>query len=80
MGNKILLEGKINRAIGNEWFRTKVSTELDYKTGYINSEYPIAQALMDKYRDTNKPYWKKDDIINATKKASDRIMEFIIGS
>ena len=54
------------------------------RTGYINSEYPIAQALVDRYSDTNKPpYWKKDDIINATKKAkkaSDRIMEFIIGS
>ena len=24
LGNKILLEEKINRAIGNEWFRTKV--------------------------------------------------------
>lgn len=80
LGNKILIEGKINRAIGNEWFRTKVSTELENKTGYINSGYPIAQALVDRYSDTNKPYWKKDDIINATKKASNRIMEFIIGS
>lgn len=77
LGNKILLEEKINRAIGNEWFRTKVSTELENKTGYINSEYPIAQALVDKYRDTNKPYWKKDDIIDATNKASNRIIKFI---
>lgn len=59
LGNKILLEEKINRAIGNEWFRTKISTEIENKTGYINSEYPIAQTLVDKYRDTNKPYWKK---------------------
>ena len=80
LGNKILLEEKINRAIGNEWFRTKVSTELENKTGYINSEYPIAQALVDKYRDTNKPYWKKNDIIDATNKASNRIIKFIFGN
>ena len=79
LGNKILLEEKINRAIGNEWFRTKVSTELENKTGYINSEYPIAQALVDQYRDSNKPYWKKNDIINATGKASSRIIKFIFG-
>ena len=80
LGNKILLEEKINRAIGNEWFRTKVSTELENKRGYINSKYPIAQALVDKYRDTNKPYWKKDDIIDATNKASNRIIKFIFGN
>lgn len=37
LGNKLLLEEKINRAIGNEWFRTKVSTKLENKTGYINT-------------------------------------------
>lgn len=80
LGNKILLEEKINRAIGNEWFRTKVSTELENKTGYINSEYPIAQALVNKYRTANKPYWKKDDITEATNKACSRIVEFIFGN
>lgn len=29
LGNKILLEEKINRTIGNEWFRIKVSTKLE---------------------------------------------------
>ena len=77
LGNKILLEEKINRAIGNEWFRTKVSTELENKTGYINSEYPIAQTLVAQYCDANKPYWKKNDITDATDKASDRIIKFI---
>lgn len=79
LGNKIVLEEKINRAIGNEWFRTKVSTELENKTGYVNSEYPIAQALVTQYRDANKPYWKKNDIMDATDKASDRIIKFIFG-
>ena len=79
LGNKILLEEKINRAIGNEWFRTKVSTKLENKTGYIDSKYPIARALVSKYQSANKPYWKKDDIMSATDKASDRIVSFIFG-
>lgn len=79
LGNKIILEEKINRAIGNEWFRTKVSTKLEKKTGYIDSEYPIARALVSNYQSTNKPYWKKGDIIKATDKASDRIAKFIFG-
>lgn len=77
LGNKILLEEKINRAIGNEWFRTKVSTKLENKTGYIDSEYPIARALVSQYQNTNKPYWKKNDILDTTDKASDRIVRFI---
>lgn len=77
LGNKIILEEKINRSIGNEWFRTKVSTTLENKTGYIDSKYPIACALVDKYQNTNKPYWKKDDISTATDKASNRIIKFI---
>ena len=79
LGNKILLEEKINRAIGNDWFRTKVSTKLENKTGYIDSKYPIARALVSKYQSANKPYWKKDDIMSATDKASDRTVRFIFG-
>lgn len=79
IGNKILLEEGINRSIGNEWFRTKVSTRLEDKTGYIDSTFPIANALVFKYRTENKPYWKKDDINKATEKASNRIIQFIFG-
>lgn len=79
LGNKILLEEKINRAIGNEWFRTKVSTKLENKTGYIDSKYPLARALVSQYQNTNKPYWKKEDILSATEKASNRIVKFIFG-
>ncbi len=79
IGNKILLEEKINRAIGNEWFRTKVSTKLENKTGYIDSTYPIASKLVEKYHNESKPYWKKDDICAATEKASERIVKFIFG-
>lgn len=77
LGNKILLEGKINRALGNKWFRTKVSTELEEKTGYINSAYPIACALVAAYRDQSKPYWTKTDILTTTEKISKRITAFI---
>lgn len=77
LGNKIVLEEKINRSIGNEWFRTKVSTTLENKTGYIDSKYPIACALVAQYRNENKPYWKKNDILTATEKASERILDFI---
>lgn len=79
LGNKILLEEKINRSIGNEWFRTKVSTKLSDKTGYIDSEYPVATALVKWYENDTKPYWCKQDIENATDVASDRIVSFIFG-
>lgn len=77
LGNKILLEEKINRSIGNEWFRTKVSTKLSDKTGYIDSDYPVATALVRKYENDTKPYWCKQDIDHATDVASDRIVGFI---
>ena len=32
IGNKIILEYNINRTIGNEWFRTKILTQIDEKT------------------------------------------------
>ena len=79
LGNKILLEEKINRSIGNEWFRTKVSTKLNNKTGYIDSVYPIASALVSNYKNDNKPYWKKEDINTATEKAATRIVNFVFG-
>lgn len=79
IGNKILLEEKINRSIGNEWFRTKVSTKLKNKTGYVDSLYPIAGALVNTYKSVNKPYWTKGDIATATEKASERIVRFIFG-
>ncbi len=79
LGNKILLEERINRSIGNEWFRTKISTKLENKTGYIDSSYPIACDLVSKYRNEDKPYWKKADITNATFKAAERIVNFIFG-
>ena len=77
VGNKILLESAINRSISNEWFKTKVSTRLTDKSGYIDSRYPIAKALVEKYRNSDKKLWTKEDIEEATAKASERIAKFI---
>lgn len=77
LGNKILLEEKINRAIENEWFRTKVSTKLENKTGYIDSKYPNARTLVSQYQSSIKHYWKKSDILSDTSKANKRISHFI---
>ena len=77
LGNKILLEEKINRSIGNEWFRTKISSKLENKTGYVNGKFPIASHLVSKYKDDEKPFWTKADILAATEKAADRITDFI---
>ncbi len=77
LGNKILLEEKINRAIGNEWFRTKVTTDIGVKTGYKKSAYPIAKTLVADFSNVDKPYWKKGDINKATEKIANRIVTFI---
>lgn len=78
IGNKILLESEINRGIGNEWFRTKVSQDLG-NNGYNKSVYPIAKDLVKEYKKSEKPYWTKEDIVSATEKASKRIADFIFG-
>ena len=77
LGNKILLEERINRTIGNEWFRTKVTKDVNEKTGYKDSSYPIARMFVKDYQNSNKPYWTKEDINKATEQASERILNFI---
>lgn len=77
LGNKILLEEKINRSIGNEWFRTKLSNAFSDKISYANSCYPLAYSLANNYKNIDKPYWNKNDIELATKKAVKRIIKFI---
>jgi hypothetical protein len=77
LGNKILLEEDINRSIGNEWFRTKIQTSISDKSGYKDSKYAVASALVEKYNEVSKPYWLKDDIENATVEVAGRITNFI---
>ena len=77
LGNKIVLEEKINRTLGNDWFRTKLNN--GGKLGYKDSSYPMAKMLVKKYEHEEKPFWMKSDIENATNEAADRIVKFIFG-
>lgn len=80
LGNKILLEQKINRSIGNEWFRTKVSMSLRDKSGYVDSNYPMARQLVLRYQGKDKAYWTKQDIEDATDTIGERIIGFIFSA
>ena len=73
IGNKILLEQNINGSISNDWFRVKKQTTVNEKRGYRDSIFPLAQALISYPSNT----WNKNDIKEATRKASERIIKFI---
>ena len=73
LGNRILLEENINKSLGRNWFKYKKDSSISNKSGYQNSEYLIAQALVDYKNDV----WTKEDIDKATEKAADRILNFI---
>lgn len=79
LGNKILLEQKINRAVGNDWFSSKLKSDVKDRNGYANSVCPIASALVKDFAGIQKPFWKKNDIDKATDKAAERILNFIFG-
>lgn len=73
IGNKILLEEDINKSISNEWFKTKKQKSINDKSGYKDSKYNIAKALVN-YKDD---VWTKESIEEATQKAANRILRFI---
>ncbi len=73
LGNKILLEDNINKTISNAWFKAKKQNSIKAKSGYKDSEYPIALSLVEYPKDT----WTKDDINKATVKIAERIKNFI---
>jgi len=73
LGNKMLLEEKINKSISNEWFKSKKQTSINDKSGYKDSRYQIALSLTNYPKDT----WTKEDIEDATLKAAERISNFI---
>ncbi len=73
IGNKILLEADINKSIGNNWFRTKKQTYINQKSGYKDSDFALAESLTSYPSDL----WTKEDIEKATKKAGNRIADFI---
>ncbi|GAB4344917.1 MAG: hypothetical protein OHK0038_25160 [Flammeovirgaceae bacterium] len=61
---------------GNEWFKSKKQNSIKNKAGYKNSKYALAQDLVSYPKDT----WTKEDIENATQKATDRIVKFIFNT
>ena len=73
LGNKILLEENINKSIGNNWFQENKQNYITTKEGYRNSEYNIANSLVDYKKDT----WEVVDIKKATDKIANRISKFI---
>jgi len=70
LGNKIILETKINRNLGNAWFRTK------YKE-YAKSEYVQAQEIAEKYGAKSLAFWTKDDIDARTEYITNAIVNFL---
>ena len=79
LGNKILLEEGINKAIKNEWFGTK-QKPTNLKKGYNGSKFALAKSLSQYHKDGPSAHvWEKDDINKATEKAATRIADFIFG-
>lgn len=76
IGNKLLLEEDVNKAIGKDWFKTKKQSSIQSKKGYKDSRYEIAKSLVDYPKDQ----WEKDDILEATDKAAQRITDFIFAT
>ena len=77
LGNKILLESKINQSVSNTWFRMKITSTLK-ENGYKDSKYPIAKYLVNKYTDAkDKQTWTKFDISTSTDKSTERIVKFL---
>lgn len=66
VGNKMLLEEKYNKEIGDAWFRVK-------KSKYKNSNFKIAKEISQYPKDL----WTKYDIEIATNKAIDDILKFL---
>lgn len=77
IGNKILLEYQINRSIGDEWFKQKISNTIVKKQGYKNSSFPFAQHLVEKFSNVKQPKWGRSEIDIYTSKASERIIKFL---
>ena len=82
LGNKILLERKININLSDDPFKIKKISEINSESkgrkhvdqGYINSKYAIARALCSYKSNT----WNASDIDEATEKSVDRIFRFIV--
>lgn len=70
LGNKIVLEKKINVDVSNAWFRTKCGE-------YIKSSYKVAIAIAEEYANDDLPVWKIEDIDRRTEEIAEEIVDFI---
>lgn len=77
LGNKIILEQKFNRGLGNSWFRTKIQTSNKEKGGYKDSLYNTPKELVNKFIDNENPLWTVEDINDRTEQISERIVSYI---
>ena len=77
LGNKMLLEEKINKSIGNAWFRSKLESSIEDKSGYKDSKFPTAQYLIAKYGDADNAIWTFENVDQRTNKIAERIAKFI---
>ena len=73
------MEAAINNNISADNFKIKknnlITTRNGYK-GYKESQYQLASALSNYKSDS----WQIEDIDNATKKAAERISDYILGN
>jgi len=67
LGNKIVLESKINRVISDARFKSKV---IEYSKSKFNFAKDIVEFI-------DREVWTKDDIDNRTKEIATRITNFI---
>ena len=65
------------KLVSMERISLKGSKDVNEKTSYKDSSYPIARMFVKDYQNSNKPYWTKEDINKATEQASERILNFI---
>lgn len=77
LGNKILLEENINRALGNDWFSSKLKSSVKEKKGYRDSVFCVPVKIVESFETVDKPLWTGDEINRRNEIIADEIVEFI---
>lgn len=77
LGNKILLEENINRALSNDWFSSKLKSSVKEKKGYRDSVFCVPVKIVERFETDEKPLWTGDEINRRNKIIADEIVEFI---
>lgn len=77
LGNKILLEENINRALGNDWFSSKLKSSIKEKKGYRDSVFCVPVKIVERFETDEKPLWTGDEINGRNEIIADEIVEFV---